>query len=286
MKNLLMALLCSAAATAVAQPILFDDFSYTSHKQMTRNGWIVRSVAGWPGIPGATWEPAGVTFVKDGKNRLMRMTASTDGTPAGTKQVQVCHARKYLNGTYAARVRFTDGGEDKTVQTFYTISPLVAPMDEQYSEMDFEYLPNGGWGRKGPTFFATTWETFHPEPTWKADNKHHAVSASYAGWHLLTIQVTDGIVRYFVDAKPFAEHGEKFYPEVPMSLNFNLWFIRDGLAPARDVRRYEQEVDWVFFTPHIRSAEEVEKQVAALRKKNVAFRDTVPGTKLESPCNL
>ncbi|MGH9905613.1 MAG: hypothetical protein ACRD8U_08535, partial [Pyrinomonadaceae bacterium] len=83
--------------------------------------------------------------------------------------------RKYLEGTYAARVRFTDKpvsgpAGDQVVESFYTISPLKAPWDPDYSELDFEYLPNGGWGIDGPTLYATTWETFFPEPNWKKDN--------------------------------------------------------------------------------------------------------------------
>ncbi|HEX8355033.1 MAG TPA: hypothetical protein VF611_19170, partial [Pyrinomonadaceae bacterium] len=34
--------------------VLFDDFSYTHRRELARNGWIVRTAPGWPGIPGAT----------------------------------------------------------------------------------------------------------------------------------------------------------------------------------------------------------------------------------------
>jgi len=37
---------------------------------------------------------------------------------------------------------------DQIVETFYTISQMDEP---SYSEADFEYLPNGGWGQEGPT---------------------------------------------------------------------------------------------------------------------------------------
>ncbi len=52
-----------------------------------------------------------MSFLKDPDepgNRILRMTSSTDGTGANTNQTQICHQRKYLEGTYAARVRFTD----------------------------------------------------------------------------------------------------------------------------------------------------------------------------------
>jgi hypothetical protein len=277
--------------------VLFDDFSYSSHEDLVENGWVVRSAAGWPGVPGAVWWKDGVSFLDDPQqqgNRLMRMTSSTDGTGARTNQTQVCHQRKYLEGTYAARVRFTDSpvsgtAGDQVVETFYMISPLAAPMDLAYSEMDFEYLPFGGWGSTGRTLFTTTWETFSPEPNWKQDNVSKNAAGSREGWRTLVIQVADEQVRYFVDGELFAEHGGRFYPESLMSINFNLWFIKDGLAPAGDVREYREDIDWVFFqagTP-LKPAE-VDATVASLRRRSVKFRDTVPAPvpALVSPCDF
>ena len=278
-------------------PVLFDDFSYTNQAQLKKNGWIVRTEPGWPGVPGATWAEAGVTFHKDPdrrNNSIVRMTSSTDGTGANTKQTQICHQRKYLEGTYAARVRFTDKpvsgpGGDQLVESFYTISPLKAPMDVDYSELDFEYLPNGGWGIEGPTLYATTWETFSPEPNWKKDNIFETIRTSQDGWHTLVMQVTNQKVRYYLDGKLFIEHGDKYYPEDTMSINFNLWFIRDGMTKATEVRQYQEDIDWVFFRANIAlSPEDVEKTVADFRKDSVKFRDTVPAKvpALVSPCNF
>jgi hypothetical protein len=276
-------------------PILFDDFSYTNQSQMKKNGWIVRTEPGWPGIPGAKWLEKGVTFHKDPaspKNTILRMTSSTDGTT--TTQTQICHQRKYLEGTYAARVRFTDApvsgpGGDQLVESFYTISPLKAPMDPDYSELDFEYLPNGGWGISGPTLYATTWETFSPEPNWKKDNLFHTTLGSQAGWHTLVMQVVDKKVRYFVDGKPFVDHNGTYYPEDTMSINFNLWFIRDGMTKSKVMRKYKEEIDWVFFRGQIAlSPEEVETMVADFRRQSNKFQDTVPPKRpaLVSPCNF
>jgi hypothetical protein len=276
-------------------PILFDDFSYTNQSQLKKNGWIVRTEPGWPGVPGAKWLETGVSFHKDPKNpknTILRMTSSTNGT--NTTQTQICHQRKYLEGTYAARVRFTDDpisgpGGDQLVESFYTISPLKAAMDPDYSELDFEYLPNGGWGIEGPTLYATTWETFSPEPNWKKDNLFHTTLGTQAGWHTLVMQVTDKKVRYFVDGKPFVEHNGNYYPEDTMSINFNLWFIRDGMTKSTKMRKYQEEIDWVFFRGHIAlSPEEVEKMVADFRRQSNKFQDTVPPKKpaLVSPCNF
>src|SRR6185503_11700312 len=265
--------------------LLFDDFTYLNQSQLEKNGWIIRTEPGWPGVPGATWSKAGVTIVKDpanAKNSIIRMTSSTDGTSANTTQTQICHQRKYLEGTYAARVRFSDKplsgqSSDQVVQSFYTISPLKAPMDPDYSELDWEYLPNGGWGIDGPTLYATTWETFSPEPNWKKDNVFETIRTAQGGWHTLVTQVMDGKVRYFLDGKLFVEHGGNYYPEDTMSINFNLWFIRDGMAKASGVRQYVEDIDWVLFQAGMRLApENVEDLVADLRRQRIYFRDTVP----------
>ena len=293
---LAVAVVTSEAALA-DKHLLFDDFTYTDQQQLKKNGWIVRTEAGWPGVPGATWLESGVSLLKDPdqpSNRILRMTSATEGTGPTTTQTQICHQRKYLEGTYAARVRFTDNpvsgpGGDQVVQSFYTISPLKAPMDPDYSELDYEYLPNGGWGIDGPTLYATTWETFSPEPNWKKDNVFKTTNGSQAGWHTLVTQVMNKKVRYFVDGKLFAEHGDNYYPEDTMSINFNLWFIRDGMIKATGRRQYEEDIDWVFFQANTAlTPEQVEAAVVAMRKGSVKFRDTVPAKApaLVSPCNF
>jgi hypothetical protein len=274
--------------------LLFDDFSYESLETFARNEWIARTRKGWPGVEGASWEGT-IIFVDDASrhdNRVLRMTASTDGLL--TQQAQFCHQRKYHEGTYAARVRFSDrpvvGPDgDQVVETFYTITPLKAPLDPDYSEQDFEYLPNGGWGGQDLTLHNTTWETFRPEPRWLEVSATSARRGSLDGWHTLVLQVADRQVRYYLDGKLLTTHGEPYYPEAPMSINFNLWFIRDGLLKSSARRVYQQDIDWVFHEANrALSPAGVEQAVAELRAAGIAFVNDVPAPQppLSSPCDL
>jgi hypothetical protein len=274
--------------------ILFDDFSYSTLGELTSNGWVVRSGSGWPGVAGATFRADNVSFVDypdPAENRLLRMTSSTNGMPENTHQTQICHQRKYLEGTYAARVRFSDEpisgiDGDQVVQTFYTITPYLQPLDPDYSEMDYEYLPNGGWGSGDFAFYVTTWETVQIEP-WNADNTSSSSQGSLAGWHTLVTQVSGGTVHYFVDGKLITQHGGKYYPDAPMSINFNLWFIDGGLIQTEGVRQYQEDIDWVFYEAGMRlMPEEVTAKVNDLRNTSVKFQDTVLSGIQASPCDL
>ena len=284
----------SPASTPEESQILFDDFSYSTIDEMASNGWVVREGAGWPGVTGASFRAANVSFVDypdPADNRLLRMISSTDGTPENTHQTQICHQRKYLEGTYAARLRFsdqpisgTDG--DQVVQTFYTITPYEEALDPDYSEMDYEYLPNGGWGGSDLSFYVTTWETVQIEP-WNADNTSSSKQGSLAGWHTLVTQVTGGTVRYFVDGKLIAQHGGDYYPDAQMSINFNLWFIDGGLVQAEGLRQYEEDIDWVFHQAGVMlMPDEVIAKVNELRSGSVKFTDTVLSGIQTSPCDL
>ncbi|HKE45117.1 MAG TPA: glycoside hydrolase family 16 protein [Steroidobacteraceae bacterium] len=276
-------------------PVLFDDFNYTSPREFERNGWIMRTAPGWPGVEGALWSGNVTLGVEDPEhpgNYVLRMTATTDGTT--TRQAQFCHQRKYYEGTFAARARFHDAPAsgpdgDQVVETFYFISPLKAPLDPDYSEIDFEYLPNGGWGGGPLTLYVTTWETFRPEPEWLQINTSRAVQGSREGWHTVVAQVAAHTVNYYVDGELLATHGEPYYPEVPMSINFNLWFIKGGLAASGESRRYVEDIDWVFHQKDaVVAPARVEELVKEMRHAGVTFRDTVPAMNppLSSPCNF
>ncbi|HVO70203.1 MAG TPA: glycoside hydrolase family 16 protein [Aggregatilineaceae bacterium] len=271
----------------VGSGVLFDDFDYTGPDDLVfaDHGWSVRTETGWPGVSGAAWGRENVTFLDDSDtsgNWLMQMESSTDGTAGGTRQTEINQQRKFYEGTYASRVRFTDSpvsgpDGDQIVETFFTITPLNYDLDPSYSELDYEYLPNGGWGRRGSTFFMTTWETYRPEPRWVADNTSSASEHSYEGWHTLVLQVADGTVTYYIDGDPVALHRGKYYPETPMSINYNLWFVQDGQVSSHQARQYIEQIDWLYYVGReVLSPDDVEVRVARYRSNAVTFEDTIP----------
>ncbi|MDC6168302.1 glycoside hydrolase family 16 protein [Paucibacter sp. XJ19-41] len=289
--------LCQPARAQAPAQVFFDDFSYRHSGELGSGGWTPRSQTGHPGIPGAQWRSDALSLLDDAElkgNRLLRLRAATDGTGQGTQQVQLCHARKYLEGTYAARLRFRDAPSsgadgDPVIQTFYVVSPLKHDFDPEFSEIDWEYLPNGGWGSPDTRIYGISWQTVKLEP-WQAFNGSHQERGSLNGWHTLMMQVLDGEVRLFIDGRQVATHGGRNYPVVPMSINFNLWFSPGGLLPASATPRvYEQDVDWVFHARNARlSPAEVAAQVAALRQAGSARVDQVPPAQppLDSRCDF
>ncbi|WP_258725349.1 cellulose binding domain-containing protein [Cellulomonas sp. NS3] len=266
--------------------VVFDDFSYANadDPSISAHQWTIRTNAGGPGIPGARWLKENVSFpTVSGSNKALQLRSSTDGTGAGTQQSEVLHQRKFLEGTYAARVFFTDAPEsgpdgDAVVETFFTITPLARDLDPDYSEQDFEYLPNGGWGEPSNILYATSWETYQNDP-WIAVNTHTEQRQSYAGWHDLVLQVVDGQIRYFVDGQLFATHGGDYYPETLQSVNFNLWFISGGQIGSSTPRTYTQQVDWFYHAKNeVVSPAEVIARVNGYRTAGTTWVDTVPAS--------
>jgi hypothetical protein len=259
---------------------LFDDFSYSSSGDpaLAGHGWTVRTGAGGPGVSGATWSAGAVTFPTSG---TMQLTASTAGSGGNTVQAEVYQQRKFFEGTYAARVRFSDAPAsgpdgDAINETFFTISPLRFDNDPQYSENDFEYLPNGGWGVPGPKMYLTTWYTYQNSP-WVSDNSSTNVSQSYDGWHTLVAQVGGGHVTYYIDSVQLWDTSGKYYPRTYMSINFNEWFIDGGLVGSSTPRGYVEQVDWLYFKQNeVVPPGDVNFRVAAYRTANTTFTDTVP----------
>lgn len=295
-----LGLACSAATVAAGEALFFEDFHTTALTELASHGWTVRSKQGHPGIAGAHWGHDSVALVpadhRDAPRtkHWLRLSAQTDGRPEHTLQAQVCHQRKYLEGTTAARVRFSDApvhgtDGDVVVQAFYLVSPLRFDFDPEFSEVDWEYLPNGGWGDARTRLYGISWQTARLEP-WTAYNQAHQEWRSLDGWHTLVVQVQGGRTRHILDGVTLAEHGGRNYPVVPMALNFNHWFSPGGLLPVSDQpRRYTMDVDWVLHLPGtLLSADAVQQRVQALRTAGITYLDTVPPAvpALASPCDF
>ncbi len=265
---------------------LWDDFTYTSHTdpKISANGWSVRSNSGGPGVPGATWDPSNVTFSTSAGNTVMTLETSTNGTASGTEHTEVLtKSTKFKNGTYAARVKFSDAPRsgpdgDRVVQTFFTINDLKAPMADDYAEYDFEYLPNGGWGEPSNILYTTSWETYNPEP-WQAVNAHTESRQSHAGWHDLVVTIDNNAITYYVDGQAFGTHDASYLPERPMSINFNQWLIDLAGQTSTTPRAYEQQVDYVLHVKdQVLTPAQVNAKIAAYRAAGTAFEDTVPAS--------
>jgi hypothetical protein len=256
-------------------PVFFDDFEYNGNadSELTRFNWRIRTETGAPGYPGAKWLKDNVTFTTVSGQKVLQLSAAVSGST-------VSHAEIYNNqafeaGTYAARVKFSDTPVEGTdgnyiCETFFTISGDDNSLN--YSECDFEYLPNGGWNGndndKREALFYTSWAT-------TSDNKCDRTDHSFNGWHTLTMTVMNGTVTYYVDGQKQFAHGGKYYPDGPMVIDFNLWFLKENtdLLPSK----YQQQVDWVYYCKgKTLTTVQVESDVADLRSRSIKRLDQIP----------
>ncbi|MBD0669753.1 cellulose binding domain-containing protein [Streptomyces sp. CBMA156] len=272
------------APTVPTGAVLFDDLDYAGHDDpaLAAHGWNARSGGGGPGVGGAAWAPENVTFAKAAGNSVMTLRTTTAGTAESTRQSEFhSQATKFRNGTYAARVRFSDApvsgpDGDHLVQSFFTINDLKAPMADDYSEYDFEYLPNGGWGETSNIFFATSWETYGPE---RSDNVYTTARTSFDGWHDLVLTIDDSGIVYYVDGVEFARHDARYLPERPMVIAFNQWLTDLTGRAGTEERAYEEQVDYVLHVKdQVLTPAQVGAAVAGYRAAGTSFTDSVPAS--------
>ncbi|MFJ5034557.1 cellulose binding domain-containing protein [Streptomyces sp. NPDC088560] len=253
---------------------MFDDFSYTgpSDPDLAAHDWKVRTGAGGPGVQN-TWSAGAISFPADATaqgGHVMDLAATTDGTTAGTTQAEIDTVQqKFFEGTYAARVYFNDKpttgtNGDHVNETFYAITPD----NSLYSEDDFEYLPNGGWGGPANSMYTTTW--------YSADAMDRVTTdtiGSLQGWHTLVATVAAGTVTYYIDGKQAFSSTGKYYPRQPMTIDFNEWFID---LPFTGARSWDEKVNWVYFAKGVaQTPATVEGTVNGYYAAGTHFTDTV-----------
>jgi hypothetical protein len=275
-------LLALAAVPAWAGGEFFDDFSQKDLDGLRADGWVLREGGGHPGLPGARFAPGQLSL----GGGLLRLRLSTDGRPEHTTLAQLCGPRKFLVGTTTARVRLRDtpGSRDPVIQSFFLAGPLRHDYDPDFSEVDFEYLPHGGWGEPETRLYGVSWHTVRLDP-WESFNQASILQGSFDGWQLLTVQVEATRTRHYVNGRLIGEHTGRNVPARPMAIAFNHW-ISAG-APEGEPRSHEFEVDWVLheagktLTPAAMQARATE-----LRRQGQSRLDTVPDSGLSSECKL
>ncbi len=280
---LLVAIAPAASAWADGKSFeFFDDFSQPDLGALRADGWVLRAGTGHPGMAGSRFAAEQIA-VGGGE---LKLTLATDGTPAGTRQPQLCAARKFFIGTTSARVRLRDTAErgDPVVQAFYQASPLKHDFDPEFSEVDFEYLPHGGWGAADTRLYGVVWQTVRIEP-WLSFNSTGQSMGSHDGWQLLTMQVEAGRVRHYVNGKLLNEAAGRNVPVQPMAISFSHWLAAG--AKAGEPREHSFEVDWVLHEAgRSLSPAQMQARAAQLKRQGKARVDTVPDSGLTSECNL
>ncbi|GAA4601244.1 hypothetical protein BJY16_003819 [Actinoplanes octamycinicus] len=269
----------SGPPVAAAPPgIVFDNFHYVAPEDPAfyKHGWLVRTSKGSPGIPD-TWSKAGVSFPGDPTaqgGQVLQLQAKTDGTKQGTTQAQVQTVEdKFLTGTFAARIFFSNAPAsgrdgDHINQSFYTISTNDGA-GAKYSELDNEYMPNGGWGNRGPLLDTTSFYA----PDWRKETtRRHRINLQ--GWHTMVITASDGVVTYYADKRKLFSAKGKFFPSKAMHVSFNTWFID---LPFAGERTWNMKVNWFYCnTQKAMSAAAVQKAVDGYYASGQNFIDTVP----------
>ncbi|MFE9429027.1 FG-GAP-like repeat-containing protein [Kitasatospora sp. NPDC006697] len=282
----------SPSSAAAPQDTLFDDFHYTDQNDpaLAAHGWTIRQGGGGPApmtpsgqsLP-VSWSKDAVSFSYDtlAGSQVMQLRATNNGTSAVQAQISTTQ-RKFYSGTYAARVYFndyptSDNAGGRPVEAFYAIAPENPLRPDLYSELDNEYLPNGGWPvtDSNSSLWNTAW--YHVE-----DDNHKVDKASFdngaashlQGWHTLEMTVANNAVAFYLDGTKYFTPASAYYPREAMTIDFNEWF--NALDPGQN-SVWDEKVGWVYYTDSgALSPTAVDSNVAALRTAGTHFVDTVP----------
>ena len=259
------------------EKIFFDDFIYSgsSDTNLTNFGWHVRSGKGGPGPEGADWVGSLISFPDGPVNKVLRLKAEINNSNLIQSELNYDKYNMF-EGTYAARVYYTnepDSGNDgaRLVQAgFWLMGDYNKTKgSEFYSECDFEYLPNGGWGFDEPVMHYTTW--YNDETR---DNVHNDDHRDFKYWHTVLIVVSEGHVKYYDGAVLLADHSGKFYPRTKMNILSNLWFLDNVDKTINSI--YHIDVDWVFYVQNkVLTVEQVNSEINKLRDAGVYRRNEI-----------
>ncbi|GIF07859.1 cellulose binding domain-containing protein [Actinoplanes siamensis] len=257
--------------------VMFDNFHYTGHDDpaLAANGWMTRTESGGPGIHGSYVDDAN-TFPADKTaqgGQALQLRASTDGTSGRTRQAEFSTTGPvFFTGTLAARVFFTDkpakGSDgDHVNHAFNTISP--SGRSPKYSELDYEYQPNGGWGAPGPKMDIVSWRS-----TKQGDRDTRAVRGPLAGWHILMITATADEVTYRIDGRKVFTSSGRSVPQERMKIQFSSWFID---LPFTGPRTWDMRVNWVYARDgRTMSVADVKKAVDRLYAGGINHANSIP----------
>jgi hypothetical protein len=255
---------------------LFDSFQYDGPDDpvLAAHGWNARSGAGGPGISG-TWKSTGVSFPAQPTARggqALQLQLRTDGTQRGTQQAELFSTSpRFFTGTLAARIRFNDKptngrNGDHINESVFVISPNRS--SAKYTELDYEYMPNGGWGAPGPRMDITSWRSSQ-----QGDRATRARNQHLDGWHILMITAVKGSVTYTIDGHTVFRSDGKTFPRERTGIHFSTWLID---LPFSGTRTWEMQVNWVYGKDgQAMSLTEVQAAVDDLYRRNVSYVDTM-----------
>jgi Cellulose binding domain len=266
-------------AVAAAPPgVMFDDFHYSgpADPALSAHGWQIRTDGGGPGIDD-TWSTTGISFPPEANaqgGQALQLRVSTDGTKKGTRQSELKSTTpEFFTGTLAARVYFsnqpTSGRDgDHINETFYAISPTDS--SPHYSELDNEYLPNGGWGAPGPELDTTSWHSAEA-----GDRVTHALKGTpLQGWHIVTMTAVNGVATYSLDGHALFSSTHGYFPRERMDIDFSAWLID---LPFTGERTWDMRVNWVYSQAgRAVSLTNVEKAVGRYYAAGTNYVDTMP----------
>ncbi|MBC7416620.1 MAG: T9SS type A sorting domain-containing protein [Pedobacter sp.] len=242
-------------------------------------------------------------------NKLVTLsTVFTGATKAYSNSRIETGDMTYFEGTYAARVFFTDNPntyKDGNIQTFYTITDYTLHENAaKYSEIDFEYMASDYWGTgtsSDKVMYMTSWNHVIEDP-WDAYKAYLHPKGTMAGWHTLVVTAADKKnVKFYIDGvlkgQISVTDGDNtqnnktlsVYPRTNMQVAFANWIYNDsngGLGSSTANRTSTMKVDWVMYykdqdlTPTQVNTYVTDYRTRGLRRRNLAgqeYYETVTG---------